>query len=144
MKKMMILILAIILSGCNKITPANTYEQPQGKVVMNDNEYPMLVSKFEWVEEDFEIRKLDSPDINELAEEFETIEVDKKDSMTIEIDQNPTSIIVDQWNEEGEFEAIEMNGNEIPIPAEAGTYIYEVTAGWAEGKLTYIFDITTK
>ena len=145
MKKMMMILLSmIVLAGCNQFIPADTYVQPQGKVYMNGKEYQMLIGEFEWVEEDFEVRKLDSVDIKDLAEQFQTIEVKNGDELLIEIEQTPSSIIVDQWSEDGEFEAIEMIGNEIPIPTEAGTYIYKVTAGWSEGKLSYVFDITIK
>ncbi|MDN4492838.1 hypothetical protein [Ureibacillus aquaedulcis] len=142
MKKIMILVLSVCISGCSSFTRAQTYEQAKGKVTIDGKAYSMIIGEFEWVDENSEARKLNPININDLADQFKTVEVGKGDKLTIDIEQNPSSVIVDQWNEEGELQAIELNGNEIPIPIKSGLYIYEVTAGWNEGKISYVFDIS--
>lgn len=142
MRQIMYLTLLIIIAGCSVFTPTQTYEQAQGKVTIDGKEYGMVIGDFEWVEESFEARKLDPTNIHDLAEQFETIDVEKGDKLLIDIEQNPSSVNVDQWNKEGKLQPVELNGNEIPIPTVSGQYIYEVTATWNEGRISYIFDIS--
>ncbi len=120
---------------------SKTFKQAQGKVNVDDKVYTMRIGDFEWKEDDFEAKKISSTDINELADQFKTLEVEEGDKLKIEIEQNPTSIIVNQWNENGTREDVEFESNEITIPSENGYYIYEVIAEWNEGKISYIFDI---
>lgn len=144
MKKIVVLMLVVGIAGCNVFTPSHTYEQAQGKVTIDDKEYPMIIGDFEWVEENFEARKLNPTNINDLAEQFETVEVAQGQKLTIKIEQDPSSLIIDQWNGAGEMKAVEITDNEISVPTETGEYIYEVTAGWSEGKISYVFDIKIK
>lgn len=145
MKKIILLILIIItIAGCNGIpmpSNSNDYVQAQGKVIVGNQDYSMLIGEFEWKEKDFEARNISESNIYDLADEFNTIEVDKNEKLKIEIEQNPTSIIVDQWNEDGTVDTVVSQGNEITLPSEVGYYIYEVIAEWNEGRITYIFDI---
>lgn len=136
-----LIIISIIIAGCNGMPSSKTFKQAQGKVNVDDKVYTMRIGDFEWKEDDFEAKKISSTDINELADQFKTLEVEEGDKLKIEIEQNPTSIIVNQWNENGTREDVEFESNEITIPSENGYYIYEVIAEWNEGKISYIFDI---
>ncbi len=145
MKRIIFLMLiVIIIAGCNGISSFNTYKQAQGKVIVDNQNSTMMIGDFEWKEDDFEAKKISNSDINDLADEFNTLEVEKGDKLKIEIEQNPSSIIVNQWNEDGTSEGAELIDNEITLPSEGGYYIYEVIAEWNEGKITYIFDINIK
>ncbi|QFF99000.1 hypothetical protein PB01_09235 [Psychrobacillus glaciei] len=148
MKKIIVLMFFVInIAGCNGIPmPSNStnYVQAQGNVIVKDQNYPMIIGDFEWKENDFETRKISESNIYDLADEFNTLEVEKNEKLKIEIEQNPSSIIVNQWNEDGTIVTFERKGNEIILPSEVGYYIYEVLAEWNEGRITYIFDINIK
>lgn len=148
MKKIVFLMLIVIyITGCNGIPQPSTssvYVQPQGKVIAGNKHYTMMIGNFEWKEEDFEAKKISDSNIYDLADQFNTIEVEKENKLNIEIEQNPSSIMVNQWNEDGTIVATELIGNEITLPLEAGYYIYEVIVEWNEGKITYVFDINIK
>ena len=148
MKRIIILMLmVIIIAGCDGIllpSTSNAYVQPQGKVIVGNQGYSMMIDEFEWKEKDFEARKLNDSNIYDLADEFKTLEVKNDDKLNIEIEQNPSSIIVIQLNEDGNSETVELRENEIIPPLEEGYYIYEVKAEWNEGKISYVFDIVIK
>lgn len=147
MRKIVFLMLMLILAGCNGIPTTLTptqYNQAQGKVIVGEQEYAMIIGEFEWKEKNFETRKLSHSNIYDLADQFETLEVAKGDTIKIEIEQNPSSIIINQEKEDGTQEEVEMKENEITLPTEEGYYIYTVNVKWNEGKITYIFDINIK
>ncbi len=148
MKKLILLVFVFInLVGCNQVNLPSAdpgYVQAQGKITVNKEEYLMLISEFEWKEPDFEAKKIGGPDLYSLAENFETMDVEKDEKLNIEIEQNPASINVVQWNEDGTSETIKLNENQITLPKEEGYYVYEVKAKWNEGEITYIFDINLK
>ena len=136
--------MVIIIAGCDGIllpSTSNAYVQAQGKVIVENQDYSMLIDEFEWKEKDFETKKLTDSNIYDLADEFKTLEVKNMDKLNIEIEQNPSSMIVIQLNEDGTSETVELKENEIILPVEKGYYIYEVKAEWNEGKISYLFDI---
>ncbi|WP_342601038.1 hypothetical protein MHB48_08520 [Psychrobacillus sp. FSL H8-0483] len=142
MKKFFLLLIVIFIAGCNGIPQTSTdYVQAQGKVIVGNQDYSMMIDEFVWKEKDFETRKLNDSNIYDLADEFNTLEVEKDDKLKIEVEQNPSSIIVNQWNEDGTSQTVELNENEITLPSKEGNYIYEVMAEWSEGKISYVFDI---
>lgn len=141
------MFIVIIIAGCNGIfqpSSSTDYVQAQGKVIVGNQEYSMMIGEFEWKEKDFEARKISDSNLYDLAEDFHTLEAEKDDKLNIEIEQNPSSIIVNQWNEDGTSETVELKDNEITLPSEEGYYIYEVMASWNQGEITYIFDINIK
>ena len=146
MKKIILLMLIVIfIAGCNGIPqPSTDYVQAQGKVIVGNQDYSMMIDEFVWKEKDFETRKLNDSNIYDLADEFNTLEVEKDDKLKIEVEQNPSSIIVNQWNEDGTSQTVELKENEITLPSKEGNYIYEVMAEWNEGKISYVFDINIK
>ncbi|KQL34398.1 hypothetical protein [Psychrobacillus sp. FJAT-21963] len=148
MKKNILLMLIVInIAGCNGMPQPSTstdYVQAQGKVIVEKKDYTMRIGDFEWKEGNFEARKISETNIYDLADRFNTVEVEKGDKIKIEIEQNPSSIIVEQWNEDGTIVAVELIGNEITLPSKEGYYIYEVIVEWNEGKINYVFDINIK
>ena len=138
-----LMFIVMIIAGCNGIpsSQSDSVGQPEGKVIVDHEGYPMMIGEFEWKDDDFEARKISPSDTYGLAEEFETLTVEKGDKIKIKIDQNPSSIIVYQENENGTIDNFEIQNNEITLPTEKGYYIYEVVAKWNEGKSTYVFDL---
>lgn len=144
MKKIVIVMLLIILAGCSRLSSFNTFNQAQGKVTVDNQEFTMVIGDFEWIEGDIEARKINSTDINELADEFNTLQVEKGDKLKIEIEKDPSSIILNQWNEDNTSNVVELKDNKITLPSKEGYYIYEVIVEWNNGKATYVFDINLK
>lgn len=136
-------LIVIILTGCNGF-PTDTLSQPEGKVIMNGEQYSMIQSNYQWKEDNVEISTKSSTDINELAELFETIEVEKDGTLKFEIDKNPTSITVAKQNEDGTTDIVEMKDNEITMPSESGYYIYQLITVWSKGKQTLVFDVNVE
>lgn len=136
-------LIVIILTGCNGF-PTDTLSQPEGKVIMNGEQYSMIQSNYQWKEDNVEISTKSSTDINELAELFETIEVEKDGTLKFEIDKNPTSITVAKQNEDGTTDIVEMKDNEITMPSESGYYIYQLITVWSKGKQTFVFDVNVE
>jgi len=139
-----LMVIVCILVGCNGITSNNTYKQAEGKVIVDNQDYTMMIGEFEWVDTDVEFRKIRSSDINDLAVGFNTLQVEKGGKLKIEIEENPSSIILNQWNEDERSEVVELIDNEIILPLEEGYYIYEVVVEWNKGKATYVFDVNIK
>ena len=144
MKKILLLIVVGIIAGCNRFPSSNTFNQAQGKVIIDGQEYTLIIDDYEWLESDLEFRKISSSDINDLAEDFDTLQADRGDKLKVEIEQNPSSITLNQWNEDNTSKSIELKDNEITLPSKEGYYIYEVIVEWNKGKATYIFDATIK
>jgi len=142
-KIILIMLITIILIGCNRF-PNGTISQPEGKVILDGEQYIMMSSDYEWKEDNMEISTKSTPSIYELAELFETIEVDKGDTLKFEIDKNPTSITVTKLNEDDTIDSVEMEDNKITLPSIEGYYIYELNTTWVQGKETFTFDINVK
>ena len=119
MKKLILFLFVFInLVGCNQINLPSSdpgYVQAQGKITVDNEEHLMLISEFEWKESDFEAKKLGGPNLYSLAENFETMDVEKGVKLNIEIEQNPSSINVVQWNEDGTSEDIKLDENHLTL-----------------------------
>lgn len=135
--------MAIILTGCN-VFSSDIVKQPEGKVVIDNTSYTMMAGDYQWKEDNVEINTKSSSDIHDLADLFETLEVDKGDTLTFEIEKNPSSITVIRLNEDGTDELVEMKDYTITIPSEEGYYIYELKTIWTKGKETFVFDVQVK
>lgn len=133
-----LMFIAILIAGCSSY---KTFEQPQGKVIVDKKGYTMMIGDYKWKEGNTESRKISSVDKYELAENFETLDFKKGETIKIEIDRSPFLIEVNQENEDGTTAAVDINDNEITLPTEEGYYIYEISAKWNEGKMTFVFDV---
>ncbi|MFJ7666308.1 hypothetical protein ACIQXI_04330 [Lysinibacillus sp. NPDC097195] len=145
MKKIVISILTfsilVILPGCNS---RQTVYQPEGTIIIDSQDYLMIPGDYSWKEKEMELTTLSTYDIEELAEQFETLEVVKNNILTFEITKSPSSISVTQYHEDGTSKVIETTNNQITMPNTSGTYIYEVKARWPEGKINFVFDVNVK
>ncbi|MEK9197053.1 MULTISPECIES: hypothetical protein [Bacillales] len=145
MKKILILILSVIyISGCNVLSSFDTFEPVEGKIVSDNKEYTMIIGDFEWVEEDFEANKKSNLDKKGLADEFDTLELEKGTKLKIEIDGSPLSLKINEESEDGSVKSIDIRESEITLPTNEGYYIYEVNAKWNEGNISYVFDVNIK
>lgn len=137
------ILITVILAGCNGF-PNGTISQPKGNVIIDGEQYTMMSGDYEWKEDNVEISAKSTQDINELAELFKTVEVDKGDTLKFEIEKNPISITVAKLNDDGTTEYVEMKDNEIIIPSESGYYIYQLKTIWPTGKQTFVFDVNVE
>lgn len=144
-EKILILILSVIyISGCNVLSSFDTFEPVEGKIVSDNKEYTMIIGDFEWVEEDFEANKKSNLDKKGLADEFDTLELEKGTKLKIEIDGSPLSLKINEESEDGSVKSIDIRESEITLPTNEGYYIYEVNAKWNEGNISYVFDVNIK
>lgn len=144
MKKIILpVLIGLILSGCNELSN-DTISQPEGKVIVNGEQYVMMSTNYEWKENKMEIKQQGSRNIVELADDFETLESKKGDTLKLKIDTNPSSIVVSKLNENGTIDLVEMKDNEIILPLKEGYYIYELNATWDKGKQTFVFDVNVE
>lgn len=142
-KKVLPIVIVLILTGCN-VLPAGIHKQPEGQVIFDGEHYNMLPSKYEWKEDDVEVRLKRSPDISEIADNFETLEVEKGGILKFNIDKSPISITATKMNEDGTIENVEIKDEKITMPSKEGYYIYELNAIWNKGKESFVFDVNIK
>lgn len=140
----LLLLISTILAGCTGIASNNTYKQAEGKVILNDQEYTMAVGEFEWQEGDFQFSKSSNFEVDEQSAEFDTLQVIQGETLKIIVEQNPSSITINQLNEDHTSKVIELKGNEMTVPWEAGYYIYEVKVEWKQGTGTYLFNVNVE
>ena len=131
------------MTGCNK-SSNDPLSQPEGKVIVNGEPYTMILSDYEQEEDKVEFSIKHSSDINEIAELFDTLEVEKSTIFKVEIDKNPSSITVAKLKEDGTTDLVEMKDNEITMPSKSGYYIYQLKTTWSEGKQTFVFDVSVE
>lgn len=145
MKKLNSIILAsLVLVGCNQTPAAVDVNVPhaEGKVYLDDSEYKMGLGEYEWKEKKVEQKRVNEVSVEEIAETFDTLDVMKDSTVKIEVEENPSTISVNQWNEDKSVESVEITNSEITLPSTAGYYIYEITAEWDDkGRITYVFDV---
>ncbi|WP_102691415.1 hypothetical protein [Rummeliibacillus pycnus] len=132
------ILITTFLTGCD----THPIVQPEGKVVVDNKNYTMIGSDYSWKENKVEVNTLSSPDINELADQFQTIEVKKGDTIKLEIERNPSAITAIKYNEDGTSENVEIKDNKITMPQGDGYYIYKLKTTWDKGKETFVFDVT--
>ena len=144
MKKIILSILSVaFLNGCNGF-PNGTLSQPEGKVILIGEQYTMIPTDYEWEEDNVKITDMSSRDIEELADDFETLEVEKGDILNFEIEKSPSSIAITRLNEEGVIDDVEIKDYKITLPSQEGYYIYELQVVWDKGKETFVFDVDVK
>ncbi|WP_312752929.1 lipoprotein [Rummeliibacillus suwonensis] len=143
-KIFLFILIAIMLAGCNGLLPTGTVSQPEGKVVVDNKNYTMMVGNFQWKEDNIEMNSKSSPDVNALADDFKTLEVKKGKTVKLEIEKDPSSIMVTKFKEDGTSDRVDIKNNKIIMPSEGGYYIYELQTTWDQGKETFVFDVNVK
>lgn len=142
-KKILLMLVIVILTGCNGFFN-DTISQPEGKVIVDGEHYVMLSGDYEWNEDKINISTKSNLTIDQLAEQFKTLEVDKGDTLKFEIEKDPLSTKVTRLNEDGTSDITEMKENEIIVPSESGYYIYQLETVWPTGKITFVFDLNVE
>lgn len=111
-----------------------------------DEKFTMANGNFEWNEKNFSSSSLTYETPQELANRFDTLSLDKGETIEIEIESNlhPQNIILNQINENGTVEKVDLKNNEFTLPENEGYYIYEVEAKWKQGYAFFVFDVEVK
>ncbi|WP_154661499.1 hypothetical protein [Bacillus ndiopicus] len=141
MKKSFIFLLSILLLvACqsNEETRA-----PIGEVLIDNKNYQMIDAGHEWIDGNLTMRapRL-GKSLYEYASNFETLTISKDSELILEIEKNPDTISVQQYNIDGEMEIVNAINNKISLPSVEGYYLYEVVAQWENGSMvTFVFDI---
>lgn len=133
-------LLVTFFYGCSGL-PNGTLANPVGKVIVNEEQYVMTPDELEWGKDNVVIRNVGASNINELANQFPTLEVEKEELVKFNIDQNPLSVTITQWNEDSSSVSVNMEDNQIKMPAKEGYYIYELKGIWDKGRASFIFDV---
>lgn len=146
MKKIVLpILIGLVLAGCSGESEDNeAIGQPLGKVSVNGEQHYMMTSNYEWKENNMESKQSSPHDRGKLADNFETLEAEKGDTLKFEIDKKPSSVEMIKVDENDTIESVEMKDNEIILPSKEGYYIYEINATWDKGKITYLFDVNVK
>ena len=139
-KLILSILIVVMLTGCNK-SLNNPLSQLRGEVIVNGEQYTMILSDYEPKEDQVQFVSKHSSDINEIAALFDTLKVEKGTLFKFDINSNPSSITVIKLNEDGTTELVETKDNEITMPSESGYYIYELITIGSEGQQTFVFDV---
>ena len=108
-----------------------------GYVTINQSRFKMERGGYEWRKGN-QVQQTDAASPLQIAEKFKAIDAEPDSRMTIEIQQKP-NLSVYRWD--AGTESREREEDPIIVPAEKGRYIYEVTALWANGKVSFTFVI---
>ena len=146
MKKIFLpILIGLVLAGCSGKSDYNeAIGQPLGKVSVNGEQHIMMTSNYEWKENNMEAKQSSPHDRVKLADNFETLEAEKGETLKFEIDKKPSSVEMIKVNENDTIESVKIKDNEIILPSKEGYYIYEINATWDKGKITYLFDVNVK
>ncbi|OCA90438.1 hypothetical protein A8F94_00675 [Bacillus sp. FJAT-27225] len=144
MKKIIVLFLVVLLSGCSFLNASKYNQIPgSGKIVVDQSEYEMIAGEYEWEGGKTKIKRIDPVSPIESAKDFDTLKVGKNKKIEIVIDDNP-NLTVYQWTEDGVSKELTLTDNIVTVPSKSGYYIYEVVGKWPDGTASYIFDVEVK
>ncbi|WP_431027243.1 hypothetical protein [Lysinibacillus sp. LZ02] len=144
MKRVILLVLfSVFLIACNS-SMSNAHEVPSGKMIIDNQEYPMESYQYEWKEKNIEMKHIPVNTIYERAEELQNISVAKNSKLKFSFEKKPLSILVYQHDQEKKLTTVDVKENELTLPADEGYYMYEVMAEWQQGVITFIFDVEVK
>ena len=134
--------------GCSKTVIDDTESTDSGfppsmagLVILNGKEYEMVKGSYQWERKkgfETEIVITDHASPNQMAEQIESIFVDPNQIIDIKVEEDP-AIQVYLWNEKDVVQEIEQTANQIIAPSSKGSYIYEVSAQWDNGNISYTF-----
>lgn len=143
MSRFLLLFLTpFMLVGCSQLagnTASSMYLE--GKIIVDNEEYNLIQGFYTYKDEEVESKKLDPFYPVEVADQFDTLTVEKNSEIEIVLENKTTSITVYQWNEDGLVEVVQLDENVLTVPSEEGYYVYEVVGKWKNGETTLVFDI---
>ncbi|WHY32119.1 hypothetical protein LG291_13445 [Cytobacillus firmus] len=140
----MIVILSVsLLFGCSdkSVDQAEFPPEKTAAAEVNGTEYPMEKGNYQWVRKkglETESVKTDHASPNQMAVQLKPIPVKPDQKVKVKIEDDPVMKVY-LWNETGKEKEIKLEDDQITVPADKGTYIYEVLAEWKNGEISYTF-----
>ncbi|WP_051359533.1 hypothetical protein [Paucisalibacillus globulus] len=135
-----------MLVGCSQNPELDSVGTPPPvSLEVGDEQYSMTMGGFSWTKKG-RISSItsttDAPSPNQMAFNMEPVLVDGESEVTINTTGDPY-LSVYLWNEDAMDKEIPLQENQFTLPNEAGRYIYEVFAEWAEGEGSYtiVFEV---
>ncbi|HYK74943.1 MAG TPA: DUF3221 domain-containing protein [Pseudoneobacillus sp.] len=113
-----------------------------GFIQVEDTRYEMAKGGYRWKKGN-SVVLTDAASPLQIAENFKPIEVAPNSIATIEIGQNP-NVSTYTWSGNTKASYHNIKENRITMPAIKGQYIYEVTAKWTNGEVSYTFVVDIK
>ncbi|WP_342578080.1 hypothetical protein [Psychrobacillus sp. FSL K6-2843] len=82
----------------------------------------------------------------DMAKKHTPTSVSPGEEIKIDFRKDPIdeSLIVEQWIDEENVNAIQMKDNSIVAPKEKGVYVYYITADWKQGDGNYAFSVVVE
>lgn len=111
-----------------------------GFIKVGEISFGMSKGGFQW-KKDNSIVQTDAASPLQIAENFKPIEVDANSIVSVLIEQNPN---LNAYNWSTKENIPNMEKNQITMPGNKGKYIYEVTAKWSNGEVSYTFVVEIK
>ena len=140
--------LSLLVIGCSTNAAKESenieheiFPSMTGRIIINGKEYKMAQGGYQWTsKKGFETETMitDHASPNQMAAQIESIIVDPNQIINIQVEDDP-QINIYLWNELEIIQEIEPTANQIAVPSSKGRYIYEVSAKWAKGTISYTF-----
>ncbi len=144
---MLVLFSLLFATACLRDSGVNIEEDfppnPHGVVIINEIEYSMGKGGYRWEKKEgltMQVVTTDAASPNQIAANFEAIQVTTPSEVTIAFDSNP-QISVFLWNKDERDKEVAQSNGKFEAPLEEGRYIYEVFAEWKNGAASYTFVI---
>lgn len=139
MRKILLILIALSMLtfiGCSQ----NTLP-PNLKVTNNSSEIATIKGNYDWLSKNSLLKKEsfrsepESP--MEIAENMEGTKVSPLSELNLEFTKKPKAVTVTALGE-SKNTPYTYDDNKIIVPKEEGTYIYEISAEWKQGNISYI------
>lgn len=140
----------LFISGCSNIFLSRSVVQESefppsmtGLIKVNGTSYEMEEGGYRWERSlglETEMVTTDHASPYQMAEHIQPITLKPNEKVEIKIEEDP-DITVYLWNEQGRESEVQHVENTITAPSSAGQYIYEVSAEWLNGTVSYVFVI---
>lgn len=139
--RIIVVLSASLLFGCSdkSVDQAEFPPDKTAAVEVNGSDYSMEQGGYRWVRKkglETETVTTDHASPNQMAEHLQPISVKSGQKVKVKIEDNPI-LNVFLWNQSGK--EIKLEDDQITVPADKGTYIYEVLAEWKNGEIAYTF-----
>lgn len=138
MKKKLIIaaiVIVIALVSCFLIYDAQI---PDLKVEYKNTQIEVIKCPLGWYTL-FRGTRWEYPAPPEIAKSISAVTVEPNAVLELSFSKKPKSYNVSSWNESREDYPNEENS--IKVPAEKGTYIFDVIGHWDNGEVMYVFKI---
>ncbi|WP_227887553.1 hypothetical protein [Cytobacillus oceanisediminis] len=141
--RIIVVLSASLLFGCSdkSVDQAEFPPDKTAAVEVNGSDYSIEKGGYRWVRKkglETETVTTDHASPNQMAEHLQPISVKSGQKVKVKIEDNPI-LNVFLWNQSGKEKEIKLEDDQITVPADKGTYIYEVLAEWKNGEISYTF-----